>query len=246
MTVQNERERLEVAIVDIIKSYLAGHVNTVMPGQIVSFNRSEGTATIQPCFQRVYADRDDPETLPPIEDVPVFFFGSGNRWLTVDLEEDSYVILLFAQRALATWFEQGGIVDPAQSRKFALSDAIALAGLKPATDSIDIEPDSIELRNEEGLSYVRINADDNVEIQAQRPESTAARILVQREPQHRVILNDGSTSVAKVGSTVLSTSTDDSVFWAWVSAVTTATGVPSPPVTLTAKITDGSDTVKVP
>jgi hypothetical protein len=194
VTVQNERERLEVALLDIISSYMAGHVNTIMPGQIVSFNRSEGTATIQPCFQRVYADRDDPETLPPIEDVPVFFFGSGDRWLTVDLKADSYVILLFAQRALATWFEQGGIVDPAQSRKFALSDAIALAGLIPSPDELPaaIEADSIALRNSSNDSYIKIDGSDDVILQASAPPEGGTSRIYLRSTSDLCQINDGN------------------------------------------------------
>lgn len=202
MTVQNERERLEVALLDIISSYLAGHLNTVMPGQIVSFDNTEGTATIQPCFQRVYADRDDPETLPPIEDVPVFFFGSGDRWQTVELEVDSYVLLVFSQRALATWFEQGGIVDPTQSRKFHLSDAIALAGLNPVIDALDngITPNAIEMRSRDGEHHIRLvqggesGQTHHIDLQT-NVSGSSSRVYLSGSSQQCIINNGSGTAV---------------------------------------------------
>jgi hypothetical protein len=161
-----EKERTDNAFGEIIESWMAGHLNTCMPGQIVSFDRSTGTAEIQPCFMRKYESQDEAVSLPVIQDVPVFLFGSGDRWTTVDLVENSYVILFFSQRSVAKWLQSGGISDPELSRKFALSDAIALAGVKPLSEALvpGIEEGAIGFRSGDNSSNIKIDSAGDVQV----------------------------------------------------------------------------------
>ena len=176
-----DKVRVDEAFETIFDSFLAGKINTIMPGQIESFDRATGMATIAPSLKRKYIGVDETVALAPIENVPVFMLGSGDRWMTTDLAEGSSVILLFCQRSIATWLEQGGIVDPVQSRKFALSDAIALAGIMPLSEvlSPEIEEGSISMRSADDTSHVRIDAAGDVHARA---DSGAGN----------VVLNDGT------------------------------------------------------
>lgn len=153
-----ERERAEVALVSTFDSYLAGNMHTFQPGQVISFDRSNATAVVQPCFKIKYSGQDELVTPGQVQDVPVQFSGSADRWQTVDLKADSYVMLIFSQRAIATWFEQGGTVDPTQARKFSDKDAVAIPGLlpSPAMLSTSIVEDSIEFRNDDRTAYIAL------------------------------------------------------------------------------------------
>lgn len=162
----SERESTQSFAERVVDTLISGLLNTAMPGQIVEFDAATCRATIQPCLQRKYVGVDDPVTLPPIQDVPVLMFGSGDRWMTVDLAKDSYVLLIFAQRSIANWLESGGVANPGLSRKFHLSDAIAIAGLIPATDVLDtsISAEVIGFRSRDGNTVIQIAANDDVEI----------------------------------------------------------------------------------
>lgn len=191
-----DREPISSAFEAILDSWAAGHINTMMPGQIVSFDRSTGTAVVTPCFKRKYLGQDEPVIMAPINDVPVFIIGSGDRWLTVDLTIDSYVILLISQRSIATWMQDGGIVDPVHDRKFAITDAIALAGLNPLSDALspDIAEDAIAMRTRDNNAHVAIDEDANVDIRARTgaPIASYSRVKVAAGGGKSVQINDGS------------------------------------------------------
>ncbi len=162
-----EIERLDTALADIFDSMMR-NIHTCMPGQVVSFDRDAVTCTVRPCFKRVYAGVESPVEIDPIEDVPVILPGSDDLWLTVDLKADSYVLLVFAERSIANWFEKGGAVDPEQDRMFDFSDAFAIPCSipTPAKLSASVESDTIAMRNSANTTKVAVKENGNVEIDA--------------------------------------------------------------------------------
>jgi len=125
----NATERPDTALAEIFDS-LMRDVHTCMPGIVTAFDRDTQTATVQPCLQRKFKGME-PQNLPVVENVPIVYPGSGDLWLVFDIEVDSYVLLVFSERAIATWMEKGDVVDPKLRRTFNLSDAIAIPGLLP-------------------------------------------------------------------------------------------------------------------
>jgi hypothetical protein len=154
-----ESEDLDVAFAKIIDMYMRAF-NFCMPGKVTAFDRVNQTVSVQPCFQRLYADADDPENMSIIDDVPVQYTGSGNFWVTHDIAVDSYVLLMFSQRSLATWFDQGGVVDPELNHILHESDAIAIPGINPSPGLIpDVEtsfPEGFSITDREGKHYIQI------------------------------------------------------------------------------------------
>jgi hypothetical protein len=55
--------------------------------------------------------------------------GAGAYKITFPVAAGDIVLLCFAQTSLDNWLQLGGVVDPQDSRKFDLSDAIAIPGL---------------------------------------------------------------------------------------------------------------------
>jgi len=139
---------------------MTSDLHTALPAQVVSFNSAEKTVSVQPVLKRLYEYSTKAENLPVIEDVPVVFPGSGEYWLTFDIEKDSYVLLIVAERSLETWLNQGGIVDPQQERRFDLSDAIAIPGLipKPIAATPSIASGTMALTNRLGTNGFKLSA----------------------------------------------------------------------------------------
>ena len=126
-------------------------VHTCMPGRVTAFDRDTQTASVQPCLQRKFKNQD-PQDLPVIEDVPIVYPGSGDLWLVFDVVVDSYVLLVFSERAIADWMAKGETQDPKRRRTFNLSDAIAIPGMlpDPVKFSGAVEAGEIGLRTEDG------------------------------------------------------------------------------------------------
>lgn len=148
---------LDTAFAKILDGQLRA-VHTAMPGQVVSFDRALQTVSVQPVLQRLYADADEPENLPIIEDVPVVFPGSGDFWFLFDVKPGSFVLLIFAERSIAKWLESGGVVDPELNQKMDLSDAIAIPGINPFPGAVPAgaPPDAMALTNRAGTTYLKI------------------------------------------------------------------------------------------
>jgi len=144
-------------------------VHTHLPAKIVSYTPETNLVSIQPCINQFRTeDPDNPETiqLPVIEDVPVHQLGSGLVLATCAPIAGSYGVFHVCEREINTWITQGGIVDPASSRKFDISDGFFVPGLWPLIDPIvdPIRTDRVELRTRVGSSYVAVLDTGAIEI----------------------------------------------------------------------------------
>ncbi len=105
-------------------------MHTAMPGTILSYNAATGLAKVQPGNMRVYTDRPEPVALPVIPGVPVIILGGADNWLRFPIKKGDTCFLHFSERSLERWMENGGQVNPSDSRRFALKDAVAVVGLR--------------------------------------------------------------------------------------------------------------------
>jgi hypothetical protein len=82
------------------------------------------------------------------------------------------------------------------------------------------------------------------ELYSQADGEKKARTKYQKDG--KVIHNQGARLVARKDDETKSNITIDQAFWGWVNAVSAALGIPTPPTTLTTKIDEGVDSVRVP
>lgn len=112
-------------------------LHTGLPAKVVSFDPSTQTCSVQPLLLRVVVVDGEfvEERLPQITSVPVVYPSAGGWSLIFPLLPDDLVFLTFAERSLDAWMdaEPGLEVDPVQTRKHDLSDAICVPGLRPRT-----------------------------------------------------------------------------------------------------------------
>lgn len=105
------------------------NVHTSLPGIVVSYDANSNKATIQPALNKNFTS--GPMPMPILESVPIMF----PKNITFPVQPGDYVLLIFVERSIDLWLSVGGQVTPTDPRKFDLSDAIAIPGLVPFTET---------------------------------------------------------------------------------------------------------------
>lgn len=123
---------LEEVLDQVVTSRLQS-VYTSLPGRVLAFNAAAATVAVQP-FPAIYQDGVAVD-LPALSSVPVGYPSGGGASLTYPLQAGDVVLLVFASAALGRYRQEGAEGDPAEDRRFDLTDAWALplaAGSGPA------------------------------------------------------------------------------------------------------------------
>lgn len=117
-----------------IRAALDGHqasIWTNLPGIIESFDPVAVTATVQPTIQGALSLPDGSTryvNLPVIPNVPVRFPGGGDFILTWPLQKGDECQIHIQARNMDSWWQQGDVQRPLDSRMHDLSDAICVPG----------------------------------------------------------------------------------------------------------------------
>ena len=117
----------------ILMEAMAENLHVALPGEIVSYNSSNRTATVQP----VIRNWRQKETPPLLLDVPVFFPGN----FIVPVNKGDECLVVFADTCIDAWYQNSGVSTPISARRHDLSDGFAFVGFfskKKATGGIDL------------------------------------------------------------------------------------------------------------
>ncbi|HCU24076.1 MAG TPA: hypothetical protein DF383_03585 [Deltaproteobacteria bacterium] len=118
------------------------------PARVLKYDHKKGLVDVQPCFKRTYPDGAvvDPA---PIYNVPVQMPRSGKAGIHIPIKKGDYVQLIFQDRSIDKWISSGGTVDPEDTRKHDASDAVAIPGLFPANQPMEVsDPEDMVLKND--------------------------------------------------------------------------------------------------
>jgi hypothetical protein len=197
----------------------ASRVRTCTVGQITEYDATRNAVKIRLCVKAMRTE--DPENLttvemPILEDIPVQQFGSGKLLFSVPPSVDSYGTLFFSDRDLEAWLTSGGIVDPANMRKWDLSDAIFCPGLYPFVVDGDngqieeaIATDRVSMRTRSGLTEISVLADESVTIVTNEDK---ASIVIDKEGKITIVAagdvsidTEGKTTIASKGDVLIDT-----------------------------------------
>ncbi|QQP86950.1 Gp138 family membrane-puncturing spike protein [Entomomonas asaccharolytica] len=141
-------------------------VNTIMPARIIEFDDKSQLAKVQPLIDRVMKDGTT-QPYPVLASVPVEFPSGGGFTLTFPIKAGDDCELSINQRCIDGYLETGEQRPPEEYRIFHLSDAVARVGIRPKTRPIEnFATDGVELRNEAGTAYFRINDKGELVIKA--------------------------------------------------------------------------------
>lgn len=135
---------------------LISNIHTSLPAVVISYDPQSNKATVKPALRRNYST--GVVELPILENVPVLFPSN----IKFPVLENDYVLLIFCERSIDLWLEVGGEVTPDDTRKYDLSDAIAIPGLQPFSsfESYENRDFSIEYKG----SSITIKENGDVEI----------------------------------------------------------------------------------
>ena len=129
---------LRLAIQNAIDSAV-GEIHTAIPGIIVAYDSAKQTADIQVAIKRLTVDGEK-IIIPPIRNVPIVFPRTASTSLTFPLAKDDSVLLIFSERPLDRWRQNGGLVDAGDHRFFhAYTDAFAIPGGYPDNASLTFD-----------------------------------------------------------------------------------------------------------
>ena len=114
----------------------AADLRVALPARVERVDLAQGRLDAKPLLKDLVEAGAQPRTLalPVITNVPIVWPGAGGFRLTFPLAVGDTVLLVFSDRALDGWLERGGEVDPGDFRQHALSDAVAIPGLRPFSD----------------------------------------------------------------------------------------------------------------
>lgn len=168
----DNRERMNdllVAFLAGFKSWQAG-IWTAMPGILQSFNAAAMTCEVQAAIQ---AQIKTPTglwlntTISVCEDVPVIFPGGGDFFLSFPLVAGNEGLIVFAQRCIDAWWQQGGVQNQAELRMHDPSDGFFIPGCfsQPRVPA-GISTTSTRLSNKDGTTYVELEGGNVINVAA--------------------------------------------------------------------------------
>lgn len=134
-------------------------VHTSMPGTIISYDYASNMAVIQPSLKRKFKQSSSSINLPPISNVPVCFPSVGKAHIRFPLNSGDEGEIVFQERSIDKWLSLGGTIDPEDTRKFHLSDAIFFPGKLSSKNSYKskAKKTSIEIKNDKSWIEVYPN-----------------------------------------------------------------------------------------
>lgn len=168
-------------------------LRVAMPGIIQAFDPETVTAVVQPAIRAVERGNDGNASTtdyPLLLDVPVVFPRGGGCTLTFPVKAGDECLVIFADRCIDFWWQNGGIQEPVDTRMHDLSDAFAIVGPQSQAQKIsNISTDAAQLRTDDGEAYIELN-----------PESHDMRIITTGNVTASVT---GSLSATITGDTTI-------------------------------------------
>lgn len=111
-----------------IWSEITAKVNTVIPAKVDAYFKDGPYVSATPLIDKIMPD-GEVIRLGEIVKIPVVFPRTSRFRMTYPLEKGDGVLLLFSQRCIDEWYQDGDFSTPVNPRVFALTDAIAIPGL---------------------------------------------------------------------------------------------------------------------
>ncbi|MCL5500635.1 hypothetical protein M5Y49_18345 [Escherichia coli] len=135
-------------------------LKVAMPGVIESFDPDSVTASVRPAIKGYDGGTEDDGwiELPLLVDVPVIFPRGGGCTLTFPVSAGDECLLIFADRCIDFWWQNGGVQKPVDLRMHDLSDAFAIVGPQSQAHKISgISTSSVEIRSDDGATKLSLN-----------------------------------------------------------------------------------------
>lgn len=134
-------------------------LKVAIPGVIESFDPDSVTASVRPAIKGYDGGTEDDGwiELPLLVDVPVIFPRGGGCTLTFPVKAGDECLLIFGDRCIDFWWQNGGVQKPVDMRMHDLSDAFAIVGPQSQAHKISgISTSAAQLRTDDGAAFVEV------------------------------------------------------------------------------------------
>ncbi|CAI0905835.1 Gp138 family membrane-puncturing spike protein [Serratia quinivorans] len=150
-------QNMATALTDDIMSNL----RVALPGIIQSFDPDAVTCVVQPAVKGYESDdagKKSSLSLPLLVDVPVIFPRGGGVTLTFPVKAGDECLLVFSDRCIDFWWQNGGVQESVDSRMHDLSDAFAIVGPQSQAQKISgISTSAAQLRTDDGAAFIELD-----------------------------------------------------------------------------------------
>lgn len=121
--------------------FTRGTISTAIPATVLAYDPVLQRVTAKPTVSRFRVDSETeilvPVPMPAVANVPVAFPSSSGFAITWPLAVGDTVFLVLADRSIDEWRSTGNPENiPQDPRRFELTDAVAIPGLRPFTRPI--------------------------------------------------------------------------------------------------------------
>lgn len=135
-------------------------VNTAIPGYVLKFDPSTQLAEIQVGIKRVNKNGEQ-TAITPIIEVYIQFPGNDEQRLEFKIKEGTEGLLVFSQRCIDSWNDQGGVVTNPILRFHDMSDAYFIPGIRSQKNKLsNFENNGIRITD--GTNYFWLKDDGNI------------------------------------------------------------------------------------
>lgn len=143
-------------------SALQSNLWTSFPAIVQSVDLTAMTLTAQPVIQGIVNTSDDSTSYTNISlltDVPIVFPSGGGFALTFPIAVNDEVLIVVASRCIDSWWQNGGIGIPMETRMHDLSDGFAIVGPYSQPNVLSsVSPSNVQLRNKAGTVIFEITS----------------------------------------------------------------------------------------
>ena len=156
----NVRPTSESEVADAVQKNTISKVRTAAPGIIQAFDPETVTCTVQLSVRGFnLGDESKISTnLPLLVDVPVIFPRGGGVTLTFPIAEGDECLVVFADRCIDFWWQNGSVQEPVDGRMRDMSDAFVIPGPQSQVRKISgISISSAQLRTDDGAAFIELD-----------------------------------------------------------------------------------------
>lgn len=153
----------EQQIMEQVQHNVSSQLRVALPGIIQSFDPDTVTAVVQPAIKG--ASDEGSVSLPLLMHIPVIFPRGGGCTLTFPVKSGDECLLIFGDRGVDFWWQNGGIQEPADRRQHDLSDGFAIVGPQSQAKKISgISMSGAQLRTDDGAAFVEVAAGHDITV----------------------------------------------------------------------------------
>ena len=147
-------------------------MKVAMPAEVIKYDKDKQKVDVQPLLKKKYND-GSLQDQPKVYNVPVVFPRAGDAFISMPIKAGHNVLLIFIDRSIDKWLSNGGKLDPEDTRKHSISDAVALPGLYPFNNTVKINnADDIIIKNtkDSGKTEIRVKNNGHLQVINQTTE----------------------------------------------------------------------------